>query len=107
MVTSSAWQFAFDSNRPLLVYGPENVTSGCISDLAHATDVATRMVQVCKIFIPAAECYAQFLFAQNYGYSQKIGPVYYDEQDLQTMSSQKREEIEAEVRMYVTLPLCS
>jgi len=65
-----------------LVYGPENVTSGCISDLAHATDVATRMVQ-------------------NYGYSRKIGPVYYDEQDLHTISSQKREEIEAEVRTLV------
>ena len=33
-------------NAASLVYGPENVTSGCISDLAHATDVATRMVQV-------------------------------------------------------------
>jgi hypothetical protein len=33
--------------RPLAVYGPDNVTSGCISDLARATDVATRMVQVC------------------------------------------------------------
>ncbi|KAF8582330.1 ATP-dependent metallopeptidase Hfl [Ramaria rubella] len=62
-----------------LIYGPENVTSGCLSDLARATDVATRMVQ-------------------NYGYSPKIGLVYYDEQDLHTMSSQKRQEIEAEVR---------
>ena len=25
-------------NAASLVYGPENVTSGCISDLAHATD---------------------------------------------------------------------
>jgi len=98
VISSSSQRFSFDSNLPWPVYGPENVTSGCISDLARATDVATRMVQVRLPFVPAADSYTQIPFSQNYGYSQKIGPVYYDEQDLQTMSSQKREEIEAEVR---------
>ncbi|KAF8517530.1 ATP-dependent peptidase [Hysterangium stoloniferum] len=63
-----------------LVYGPENVTSGCISDLAHATDVASRMVQ-------------------NYGYSTKLGPVFFD--DRQIISGEKRKEIEAEIRALV------
>ncbi|GJJ12361.1 hypothetical protein Clacol_006602 [Clathrus columnatus] len=63
-----------------LVYGPENVTSGCISDLAHATDVADRMVRL-------------------YGYSGKLGPVFFDEN--KNLSSEKRQEIEAEIRALV------
>ncbi|THH17804.1 hypothetical protein EW146_g3064 [Bondarzewia mesenterica] len=61
-----------------LIFGPENVTSGASSDLQHATRVATRMVK-------------------NFGYSEKVGPVYFNERE-EAISPAKREEIESEVR---------
>ncbi|KIJ24421.1 hypothetical protein M422DRAFT_62338 [Sphaerobolus stellatus SS14] len=64
-----------------IAYGPENVTSGCHSDLSKATDVATRMVRY-------------------FGYSDKLGPVYYDE-DNHAISPSKRTEIDSEVKALV------
>jgi len=60
-----------------LIYGAENTTSGCYSDLAYATDVASRLVQF-------------------YGFSNKLGPVFLS--DDNPISTHKRQEIEAEVR---------
>jgi len=61
-----------------LIFGPENVTSGASSDLRKATATATWMVK-------------------NWGYSEKIGPVYLGERE-EGISMSKREEIENEVR---------
>ncbi|OAX85312.1 hypothetical protein ACJ72_00307 [Emergomyces africanus] len=64
-----------------LVFGPENVTSGISSDLQHATNTAFSMVT-------------------RYGYSKKLGAI-----DLisnyKTLSSETKQEIEAEVRRLV------
>ncbi|KZT68122.1 ATP-dependent metallopeptidase Hfl [Daedalea quercina L-15889] len=60
-----------------LVYGPANVTSGASSDLRHATLTARAMVK-------------------NWGYSDKVGPVYYGDRD--TISPAKSDEIEREIR---------
>ncbi|PGH34517.1 ATP-dependent metalloprotease [[Emmonsia] crescens] len=64
-----------------LVFGPENVTSGISSDLQHATNTAFSMVT-------------------RYGYSKKLGSI-----DLisnyKTLSSETKQEIEAEVRRLV------
>ena len=35
-----------------MIYGREDVTSGCSSDLQRATDVAARMIRVCRIVTP-------------------------------------------------------
>jgi len=61
-----------------LIFGPENVTSGASSDLKKATATATRMVK-------------------NWGYSEKIGPVYLNDRE-ESISTSKREEVENEVR---------
>ncbi|KAK2734816.1 hypothetical protein FQN55_002511 [Onygenales sp. PD_40] len=64
-----------------LVFGPENVTSGISADLQQATNTAFSMVT-------------------QYGYSKKLGSV-----DLlsnyDTLSSETKQEIEAEVRRLV------
>ncbi|KAF7792984.1 hypothetical protein EIP86_004089 [Pleurotus ostreatoroseus] len=63
-----------------LIYGIENVTSGCSSDLRQATDAATAMVK-------------------RWGMSKKIGPVYYSDRGT---SAQKQAELDAEIhRMLV------
>jgi len=61
-----------------IVYGKENVTSGASSDLMKASSTARHMVQ-------------------DWGYSEKIGPVYYGDSS-EPVSPQKRSEIESEVR---------
>ena len=94
-----------------LVYGPENVTSGASSDLQHATRTARAMVKVrhsvafafpyrqygALMFVPA------FHPPQNWGYSHKIGPVYLNDRE-DTISPKKKDEIEDEVRRYVSRP---
>jgi ATP-dependent metalloprotease len=60
------------------VYGPENVTSGASSDIKRATRTAQNMIQ-------------------KWGFSEKVGPVFYNDQD-ETISPRRREEIEEEVR---------
>jgi len=61
-----------------LIYGPENITSGASSDLKSATRTARAMVK-------------------NWGYSAKIGPVYFSDRDG-AVSATKTDEIESEVR---------
>ncbi|KAJ2611199.1 hypothetical protein EV177_003598 [Coemansia sp. RSA 1804] len=62
-----------------LVYGLEKVTSGCTSDLRRATKVATAMVS-------------------EFGMSEKIGMVSYDNDDKSKLSSTLRQTIDSEVR---------
>jgi ATP-dependent metalloprotease len=82
-----------------LIFGPENVTSGASSDLRKATATATRMVKASQVHpqsyvngkLDALPC------SQNWGYSEKIGPVYHNDRE-ESISASKREEIENEVR---------
>ncbi|KAH9934738.1 ATP-dependent metallopeptidase Hfl [Fomitopsis serialis] len=60
-----------------LVYGPANVTSGASSDLRHATLTARAMVK-------------------NWGFSDKVGPVWYGDRDA--ISPAQSDEIEREIR---------
>ncbi|THG97758.1 hypothetical protein EW026_g4300 [Hermanssonia centrifuga] len=61
-----------------LIYGTDQVTSGASSDIKQATHIARSMVK-------------------NWGFSTKIGPVYYNDRE-EDVSPQKKDEIEAEVR---------
>lgn len=61
-----------------MIYGPENVTSGCSSDLANATGVARAMVT-------------------SYGMSDKIGPVKLSD-NWESWSSKIRDMADNEVR---------
>jgi len=61
-----------------IIYGIDNVTSGASSDLQQATRMATAMVK-------------------NYGFSQKIGPVYYSDRE-ETIAPQTKENIDTEIR---------
>ncbi|KIP08133.1 hypothetical protein PHLGIDRAFT_69783 [Phlebiopsis gigantea 11061_1 CR5-6] len=65
-----------------VAYGAENVTSGASSDISKATHIARSMVK-------------------SWGFSQKIGPVYFNDRDG-PISPQKQDEIESEVRKILT-----
>ncbi|KAJ1787555.1 i-AAA protease yme1, partial [Coemansia sp. RSA 2399] len=62
-----------------LVYGIDKVTSGCTSDLQRATKVATAMVS-------------------EYGMSDKVGMISYDNDDKDKMSASLRQTIDSEVQ---------
>lgn len=64
-----------------MIHGPENVTSGCSSDLANATNVARAMVT-------------------SYGMSENIGPVRLSD-NWESWSSKIRDMADKEVREYL------
>jgi ATP-dependent metalloprotease len=80
-----------------LIFGPENVTSGASSDLRKATATATRMVKASPVVYIKQANMTLSLVLQNWGYSDKIGPVYLNDRE-ENISMSKREEIESEVR---------
>ncbi|KAF8136352.1 hypothetical protein EV363DRAFT_1446775 [Boletus edulis] len=55
------------------------LTSGCSSDLQKATHTATQMVKV-RVFACRTVADDEDL-AQNFGFSDKVGPVYYSDQN--------------------------
>ncbi|KAL0080356.1 peptidase family M41-domain-containing protein [Phycomyces blakesleeanus] len=65
-----------------MLFGTDNVTSGAYSDIAKATDVAKRMVR-------------------HYGMSEKVGPVNFDDEDMQLLSSQTKQLIENEIKSLI------
>jgi ATP-dependent metalloprotease len=69
-----------------MIYGHDDVTSGCSSDLQRATDVATRMIR-------------------SYGFSDKVGLVAHGDDESVYLSGKKKDEIEGEIRRYAPLPL--
>lgn len=69
-----------------MIFGEENVTSGAHSDIVKATDVAKRMVRY-------------------YGMSEKVGPVGYDDDDMQLLSTQTKLVIEGEIKSLVVVSL--
>jgi len=69
-----------------MIYGHDDVTSGCSSDLQRATDVATRMIR-------------------SYGFSDKVGLVAHGDDESVYLSGKKKDEIEGEIRRYVPLSL--
>jgi len=64
-----------------LIYGSDNVTSGAMADIRAATSTASAMVR-------------------QYGYSSKVGPVFYHDHDT-SISPQKREIIESEIQRMI------
>ncbi len=85
-----------------LIFGPENVTSGASSDLRRATATATHMVKASQsppTFNTSSKNDA-LSRSQNWGYSEKIGPVYLNDRE-ESISTSKREEIENEERRCV------
>ncbi|KAF9583057.1 hypothetical protein BGW38_010336 [Lunasporangiospora selenospora] len=65
-----------------MIFGAENVTSGCSSDIVHATKVARMMVT-------------------QYGMSDKVGPVAHQDEDMSVLSTQTKQLIESEVKSLV------
>src|SRR5260370_17818118 len=66
-----------------LIFGPENVTSGASSDLRRATATATHMVKASQsppTFNTSSKNDA-LSRSQNWGYSEKIGPVYLNDRE--------------------------
>ncbi|KAI8338179.1 peptidase family M41-domain-containing protein [Chlamydoabsidia padenii] len=62
-----------------MIFGEDNVTSGAHSDIVKATDVARRMVRY-------------------FGMSAKVGPVNYDDDDMQLLSTETKVLIENEIK---------
>ncbi|WVF67772.1 hypothetical protein IAT40_002532 [Kwoniella sp. CBS 6097] len=65
-----------------MIYGTEDVTSGCSSDLQRATDVAARMIR-------------------SYGFSDKVGLVAHGDDESVYLSGKKKDEIESEIRSFL------
>ena len=65
-----------------LVYGANNVTSGCSSDLTQATEIAYAMVM-------------------TFGMSEALGSVAFDSNLYQMLSAATKQQIESEVRRFV------
>ncbi|KAK4684938.1 ATP-dependent metalloprotease, partial [Tremellales sp. Uapishka_1] len=65
-----------------MIFGRDDVTSGCSSDLQRATDVATRMIR-------------------SYGFSDKVGLVAHGDDDSVYLSSKKKDEIEGEIKGFL------
>jgi ATP-dependent metalloprotease len=62
-----------------MIFGHDDVTSGCSSDLMRATDVAARMIR-------------------NYGFSDKVGLVAFSDEESGMISGRKKDEIEGEIK---------
>lgn len=62
-----------------MIFGHDDVTSGCSSDLQRATDVAARMIR-------------------SFGFSDKIGLVAHGDDESLYLSGKRKDEIESEVR---------
>ncbi|KAJ1308808.1 hypothetical protein OPQ81_004496 [Rhizoctonia solani] len=65
-----------------MIYGKENVTSGASSDIRAATNLARRMVK-------------------EYGYSDKVGTVYYGDSDTTPPSPETLRLIDTEIQGFV------
>ncbi|OCF56206.1 ATP-dependent metalloprotease [Kwoniella mangroviensis CBS 10435] len=65
-----------------MVFGHDDVTSGCSSDLQRATDVAARMIR-------------------SYGFSDKVGLVAHGDEESVYLSGKKKDEIESEIRSFL------
>ncbi|KAF9204351.1 hypothetical protein BGZ49_005403, partial [Haplosporangium sp. Z 27] len=62
-----------------MIFGAENVTSGCSSDIVHATRVAKMMVT-------------------QFGMSEKVGPVAHADEDMAVLSTPTKQLIESETK---------
>ncbi|KAF8930942.1 hypothetical protein BGZ58_007932 [Dissophora ornata] len=62
-----------------MIFGADNVTSGCSSDIVHATKVAKMMVT-------------------QFGMSDKVGPVAHSEEDMMVLSTPTKQLIESETK---------
>ncbi|ORX40819.1 peptidase family M41-domain-containing protein [Kockovaella imperatae] len=65
-----------------MIFGHDDVTSGCSSDLQRATDVAARMIR-------------------SYGFSDKVGLVAHGDEESVYLSSKKKDEIEGEIKDFL------
>ncbi|KAF9333535.1 hypothetical protein BG006_003470 [Podila minutissima] len=65
-----------------MIFGSDNVTSGCSSDIVHATRVAKMMVT-------------------HYGMSEKVGPVAHQEEDMAVLSTPTKQLIESETKSLI------
>jgi ATP-dependent metalloprotease len=65
-----------------MIFGHDDVTSGCSSDLQRATDVAARMIR-------------------SYGFSEKVGLVAHGDDESVYLSGKKKDEIESEIRSFL------
>jgi ATP-dependent metalloprotease len=78
-----------------MIFGRDDVTSGCSSDLQRATDVATRMIRVSASSASLPMSTDQ---AQSYGFSDKVGLVAHGDEESVYLSGRKKDEIEGEIR---------
>jgi ATP-dependent metalloprotease len=83
-----------------MIYGKDDVTSGCSSDLQRATDVATRMI---RVSLPPLTNDMK-ANRQSYGFSDKVGLVAHGDDESVYLSGKKKDEIEGEIRRYVSIP---
>ncbi|BAM42046.1 metallopeptidase [Theileria orientalis strain Shintoku] len=78
-----------------VIYGKENVTTGCQSDLKRATEIAKTLVNT---FIAKPRTFSQLVMQFGVGLKDVVGPMFVDHDSYHELSEELRKKIDSTVQ---------